>query len=106
MSRPSRLASPLTNGVPDTPTNPAKAASSAAFSVVEQGEQMNIDKAVLALAGTFTLLGVVLGTLVSPWCLLLAAFAGLNQLQASMTGFCPAALLLRRAGVESGTAFK
>jgi len=67
---------------------------------------MNIDKAVLALAGTITLLGLLLGTLLSPWWLLLSAFAGLNQLQASITGFCPAALLLRRAGIKPGPAFE
>jgi len=66
---------------------------------------MNIDKAVLALAGTITLLGVVLGVLASPWWLLLSAFAGLNQLQASVTGFCPAARLFRRAGLKPGSAF-
>jgi hypothetical protein len=36
----------------------------------------------------------------------LAAFAGVNQLQASVTGFCPAAILLRQAGVRSGAAFE
>jgi len=34
---------------------------------------MNIDRAVFALAGSMVLLGVVLGWLVSPWWLLLAA---------------------------------
>jgi hypothetical protein len=66
---------------------------------------MNIDKAVLALAGSITLLGIVLATLFSPWWLLLSAFAGLNQLQASVTGFCPAALILSRLGVRPGCAF-
>jgi hypothetical protein len=67
---------------------------------------MNIDKAVLAVAGTVTLLGLALGTLVSPWWLLLSAFAGVNQLQASVTGFCPAASIFRRLGMQSGCAFR
>ncbi|MVU78064.1 DUF2892 domain-containing protein [Nocardia sp. ET3-3] len=67
---------------------------------------MNIDRAVLAVAGTVTLLGVVLAVAVSPWFLLLTAFAGVNQLQASLTGFCPAAILLRRLGVPRGCAFE
>jgi hypothetical protein len=66
---------------------------------------MNIDRAVLALAGTVTLLGLLLAVLFSPWWLLLSAFAGLNQLQASLTGFCPAALVFRRAGLKPGVAF-
>lgn len=67
---------------------------------------MNIDRAVMALAGTLTLLGVVLTALASPWWLALPAFVGLNLLQASITGFCPAALILRRAGVPAGCAFR
>lgn len=66
---------------------------------------MNIDRAVLALAGTITLLGVLLATLFSPWWLLLSAFAGLNQLQASVTGICPAATIFSRLGLRSGCAF-
>ncbi|WP_182380189.1 DUF2892 domain-containing protein [Nocardioides sp. WS12] len=67
---------------------------------------MNIDRAVFALAGTLVLVSVALATLLSPWWLLLAAFAGANLLQSSITGFCPAALILRRFGVQSGCAFR
>ena len=35
---------------------------------------MNLDRAVLALAGTFTLVSALLAALVSPWWLLLTAF--------------------------------
>jgi hypothetical protein len=37
--------------------------------------------------------------------LLLTAFVGINLMQASVTGFCPAAIVLRRAGVKAGCAF-
>lgn len=67
---------------------------------------MNLDRAVLALAGTIILISVVLGALVSSWWLLLTAFVGLNLLQSSMTGFCPAALFFRRLGVSGGCAFR
>lgn len=67
---------------------------------------MNIDRAVMALAGSLTLLGVVLAAFASPRWLALPAFVGLNLLQASFTGFCPAALALRRAGVPTGCAFR
>lgn len=66
---------------------------------------MNLDRAVLALAGTMTLISVVLVALVSPWWLLLTAFVGLNLLQSSVTGFCPAAIVFRRLGISSGCAF-
>lgn len=31
---------------------------------------------------------------------------GLNLIQAAFTGFCPMALMLKRLGVKSGTAFR
>lgn len=67
---------------------------------------MNIDRAVLAFAGSLVLASVALVYFVSPWWLLLTAFVGLNLLQSSVTGFCPAALVLRKLGVSSGCAFK
>ncbi|KRA37619.1 MULTISPECIES: YgaP family membrane protein [unclassified Nocardioides] len=67
---------------------------------------MNIDRAVLALAGTLVLVSIALATLVSTWWLLLTAFVGANLFQSSITGFCPAALVLRRFGVQSGCAFR
>ena len=67
---------------------------------------MNLDRAVLALAGTMIVLSVVLSALVSPWWLLLAAFVGLNLLQSSVTGFCPAATVFRKAGIGEGCAFR
>ena len=66
---------------------------------------MNLDRAVLALAGTLTLVSVVLVALVSPWWLLLTGFVGLNLLQSSVTGFCPAAIVLSRFGLSPGCAF-
>lgn len=67
---------------------------------------MNLDRAVLLLAGTVTLLSALLVALVSPWWLLLTAFVEFNLLQSSITGFCPAAVLFRRLGVSSGCAFR
>ncbi len=67
---------------------------------------MNLDRAVLAFAGVMILVSVALTQLVSPWWWLLTAFVGLNLLQASITGFCPAAVLFRKLGISSGCAFK
>jgi hypothetical protein len=60
----------------------------------------------MSFAGVMVLASAVLAYFVSPWWLLLTAFVGLNLLQASVTGFCPAALLFRRLGLVSGPAFK
>lgn len=68
---------------------------------------MNLDRAVLAFAGVMILASVALVYFASPWWLLLTAFVGLNLLQASFTGFCPAAIVFRKLGVAGGgCAFK
>lgn len=67
---------------------------------------MNLDRAILALAGTLTLLSALLAVALSPWWLLLTGFVGANQLQASLTGWCPAARVLLRLGVPAGCALR
>lgn len=67
---------------------------------------MNIDRAVMAFAGLMILASIALAHFVSPWWLLLTAFVGINLLQASFTGFCPAAMLFGKLGFKSGCAFK
>jgi hypothetical protein len=67
---------------------------------------MNIDRFVFAFAGSVVMLGLVLAALVSPWWMLLPAFVGLNMLQAAFTGFCPLAVILKKAGVQPGCAFQ
>ena len=67
---------------------------------------MNLDRAVMAFAGVMILVSVALVYFISPWWLLLTAFIGLNLLQSAFTGFCPAALVLRRLGLASGCTFK
>jgi hypothetical protein len=67
---------------------------------------MNLDRAVMAFAGVMILLSAALVYFFSPWWLLLTAFIGLNLLQASFTGFCPAAMFFRKLGVGSGHIFK
>jgi hypothetical protein len=66
---------------------------------------MTTDRAVLLFAGFMTLLSAILVWLVSPWWLLLTAFVGLNMMQASITGFCPAAMIFRALGTKPGVAF-
>jgi hypothetical protein len=56
-----------------------------------------LERVLFALAGTVTLLSVVLAVAVSNWLLLLTAFVGLNQWLCVVAGNCPASLALRRA---------
>lgn len=67
---------------------------------------MNIDRAVMAFAGAVVIVSLGLAHYISPWWLLLTLFVGINLLQASFTGFCPLATILRRLGVKSGNAFR
>ena len=67
---------------------------------------MNLDRAVLRFAGFIVLLSIALAWFVHPYWIGLAAFAGLNLVQASFTGFCPAAMLFKRLGLRQGVAFK
>jgi hypothetical protein len=66
---------------------------------------MNVDRAVMAFAGLVILLSLTLAHYVSPWWLLLTAFVGVNLIQASVTGFCPAAMVFARLGLKGGCAF-
>jgi hypothetical protein len=66
---------------------------------------MSIDRAVMAFAGTVILVSLLLGVYVSPNWFWLTAFVGVNLLQASFTGFCPLAIVLRKLGVQPGPAF-
>lgn len=67
---------------------------------------MNIDRLVFALAGTFILISVSLSQLHSIYWLGFTAFIGFNMLQASFTGFCPLAKILKAIGRPVGSAFK
>ena len=66
---------------------------------------MSIDRAVMAFAGFMILLSLALSQLHSPYWLLFTAFVGLNLMQASFTGFCPAAIIFKRLGLQVGCAF-
>lgn len=66
---------------------------------------MSIDRAVFAFAGIMVLLSLLLAHFVSPLWLWLTAFVGLNLLQSAFTGFCPAAMIFKRLGLQAGCAF-
>lgn len=64
-----------------------------------------IDKLVLRFAGIFVLASLLLAHYHSPYWLWFTAFVGANMLQASFTGFCPLAFILKRLGAPAGAAF-
>jgi hypothetical protein len=66
---------------------------------------MNIDRMVMRFAGGMVIASVALAWLLSPWWMLLALFVGLNLFQASFTGFCPLARMLKKFGLQPGSAF-
>lgn len=66
---------------------------------------MSIDRMVMAFAGSFILISLALAHWHSPNWLWFTAFVGANLLQASFTGFCPLAIIMKKLGVKSGCAF-
>lgn len=66
---------------------------------------MNVDKLVFRIAGAMILVSLILSLLHSAHWLWLTAFVGANMLQASFTGFCPLASILKTCKVPPGQAF-
>lgn len=62
---------------------------------------MSLDRAVMLFAGCMVLLSVVLTAFVSPLFIWFTVFIGVNLIQSSFTGFCPAAMAFRAMGVPS-----
>jgi len=56
---------------------------------------------VAAFAGFMVLLSVVLTQFVHPGFMWLTVFVGANLFQQSFTGFCPAAMIMRKLGARS-----
>ena len=66
---------------------------------------MTIERIVLAFAGMAILLSLGLAYAVNLQWLWFTAFVGFNLLQSAFTGFCPLAILLKKAGRKTGNAF-
>ncbi|MDC7684503.1 DUF2892 domain-containing protein [Asticcacaulis sp. BYS171W] len=67
---------------------------------------MSVDRMVMAFAGVVVLISVALSHFVNPAWIWLTVFVGANLIQASITGFCPAAMIFKALGAKSGAAFK
>ena len=57
---------------------------------------MTLENSIRLLAGSLVLLSLVLGLTVSPYWFILTGFVGVNLVQSSFTGFCPAEIILKR----------
>ena len=55
-----------------------------------------LERVLFALAGSMTLVSILLAAIVTPWFLLLTAFVGLSQWLYAVVGSCPASLVLER----------
>ncbi|SEM70789.1 YgaP family membrane protein [Nitrosomonas marina] len=66
---------------------------------------MTIDRAVMAVAGSFILISLLLAHFHSVNWLWFTAFVGANLLQSAFTGFCPMAMFLKKLGIKPGSAF-
>lgn len=60
---------------------------------------MKLEQAIRILAGTMILLSLALGHWVSPWWHWLGVFVGVNLIQSSFTGICPAETIFKKLGV-------
>jgi hypothetical protein len=67
---------------------------------------MNIDRIVYTFAGLFVIASVLLSIYVNQNWLWFTGFVGANLFQASFTGFCPLAKILKALGVKPGHAFE
>ena len=59
-----------------------------------------LERILLAMAGTMTLLSALLAAVVSPWFLLLTVFVGANQWLYVTLRACPASVVLKRFGAR------
>ncbi|MEV3814034.1 YgaP family membrane protein [Aeromonas allosaccharophila] len=61
---------------------------------------MTVDNGVRIVAGCMLLLSLILTTWGHPGFVWLSAFVGVNLIQSAFTGFCPAAMILKRMGLK------
>jgi hypothetical protein len=62
---------------------------------------MSVERSVEGFAGIMVLVSVALTHYVHPGFIWMTVFVGANVLQQAVTGFCPAAMLLRRLGMPT-----
>ncbi|MCB1691694.1 MAG: DUF2892 domain-containing protein [Pseudomonadales bacterium] len=76
-----------------------------ATTTATNGSTTTVEQWVFRIAGLFVLASLVLSQVHSIYWLWFTAFVGANMFQASFTGFCPLAIILKKLGVHPGNAF-
>ncbi|ELM3749743.1 DUF2892 domain-containing protein [Aeromonas dhakensis] len=61
---------------------------------------MTVENGVRVVAGCMLLLSLLLTAWVHPGFVWLSVFVGINLIQSAFTGFCPAAMILKRLGLK------
>ncbi|MGE6225421.1 YgaP family membrane protein [Aeromonas media] len=61
---------------------------------------MTVDNGVRVVASCILLLSLLLTAWVHPGFVWLSVFVGVNLIQSAFTGFCPAAMILKRMGMK------
>ena len=61
---------------------------------------MTVDNGVRVVAGCILLLSLLLTAWVHPGFVWLSVFVGVSLIQSAFTGFCPAAMILKRMGMK------
>jgi len=64
---------------------------------------MTVVRALRMIGGAFVFASVLLGMFVHPNFYWFTAFVGLNLFQSGFTRLCPLDIILRKAGVQSGS---
>jgi len=62
---------------------------------------MSVERSVDAFAGLMVLLSVALTVYVHPGFVWLTVFVGANLFQQAFTGFCPAAMIMKKLGIKT-----
>ena len=62
---------------------------------------MSIERAIMAFAGFMVLVSIALTVWINDNFIWLTVFVGANLFQSAYTGFCPAAIILRKLGFKS-----
>ncbi len=73
---------------------------------MSEASNNNIDKMVFRIAGIMILVSLFLAWVNSYYWLWFTAFVGANMAQASFSGFCPMAMILKKFGIKPGRAFE
>ncbi len=64
---------------------------------------MTVDRTVHLMTGLMVLLSIALAHFSNPDWIWLTAFIGASLAQSGVTGFCPLAFMLKKAGVKEGS---